>query len=600
MTKSLNTKLLAIVIGGFTIMVVGVLFMANLRTRQIIDDNQVALRTEQVDQLVRTISGKHKMLEEKGLLAALGKRSQEKLLDEFVEQCYTGRNAYGEMIAADQEAVAPEDLQVYPLIIDNDGQVLLHPTIERGSDSLAEEDFTKQMLEQGSGQLDYAFGGKNKWMYFHEFDGGPDWHWYVAYAVPHSIKYADADALWNNLAMVMISISLVVVTVLAICVKRLVTGPLVAGIGCLSQLARSGDITIEVEPRLLRRKDEIGELGHAIEEIIGAERAVVDATTKMAGGNWNFDVPLRSEKDMLNRSINTMTTEVNAMLTHVRNVAEGIHNGANQMSDTSQSLSSSANQSASLIETIRQSMEEISTQTNSNAENARDANTLSADGREEARRGESKMQEMIDAMEEITTSSKEIAKSIGFIDDIAFQTNLLALNAAVEAARAGQHGKGFAVVAEEVRNLATRSSKAASQTAELIEASQGKVKTGMQIAEQMAEALSVIVTGVDSTNDIVGRIAEATSQQAGEVSQVNGGLIQVSQATLGNSEHAEQTASVAEQMTYQAEKLRQLVGRFKLKGIKNDYSHTFTEPQSFDTTPPIERQEIELEVPCLS
>jgi|GEM_PF-5552955 len=599
MTKSLNTKLLSIVIGGFTIMVVGVLFLANLQTRQIIDDNQVALRAEQVNQIVRTVDSKHKMLEDKGLLAALGKRSQEKLLDEFAEQCYAGRDAFGATAETEEEAVAPEELLVYPLIIDHEGRVLLHPTIERGSDSLMEEDFTKLILEQGSGQVDYVFGGKNKWMYFQEFDGGPDWNWHVAYAVPHSIKYADADALWGNLASVMLSIAFVLVGVLAFCLKRMITGPLVAGIHSLSQLARSGDISIEVQPKLLKRKDEIGELSLAIEEIIVAERAVVEATTKIAGGNWDLDVPLRSDADLLNRSINSMTREVNAVLTNVRDVAREILDGANQMSDTSQSLSSSAGQSASLIENIRNSMEEISTQTGSNAENAKNANTLSTEGREEARHGESKMQEMIKAMDEITSSSKEIATSIGFIDDIAFQTNLLALNAAVEAARAGQHGKGFAVVAEEVRNLATRSSKAAAQTAELINQSQGKVNTGTQIAQEMADALAVIVQGADSTNDVVGRIAEATNEQAQEVTQVNGGLLQVSEATQGNSEHAEETATVAEQMTRQAETLRGLVGRFTLKANLSERP-TVGHRQTFDTIAPIETHEVDSDVLCLN
>lgn len=78
-------------------------------------------------------------------------------------------------------------------------------------------------------------------------------------------------------------------------------------------------------------------------------------------------------------------------------------------------------------------------------------------------------------MHEIADSSKKIADIISVIDGIAFQTNILALNAAVEAARAGEQGRGFAVVAGEVRNLASRSARAAKEIKALIEDSVSRV-----------------------------------------------------------------------------------------------------------------------------
>ena len=113
----------------------------------------------------------------------------------------------------------------------------------------------------------------------------------------------------------------------------------------------------------------------------------------------------------------------------------------------------------------------ISGQVKENADHAEEASRRADAAGAETEESNRRMQDMMAAMADISSSSREIGKIIKTIDGIAFQTNILALNAAVEAARAGTAGKGFAVVADEVRNLASKSAEASKSTSVLIEGS---------------------------------------------------------------------------------------------------------------------------------
>ncbi len=294
---------------------------------------------------------------------------------------------------------------------------------------------------------------------------------------------------------------------------------------------------------------------------------ISDVLTRMAGGNLDIGITADYRGDFIEikDSLNNILVTMSNVLGDINQAADQVSAGAYQVSNGSQTLSQGSTEQAASIEQLTNSMADIANQTRENAVNANQASLLANEAKENAEKGNAQMGGMLESMVDINESSSNISKIIKVIDDIAFQTNILALNAAVEAARAGQHGKGFAVVAEEVRNLAARSADAAKETTALIEGSIEKVQAGTKIANDTAGALRQIVGGIEKASSIVESIASASNSQATDIAQINVGIEQVAKVVHSNTATAEESAAASEELSSQAELLKEMVGQFKLR-----------------------------------
>jgi len=249
----------------------------------------------------------------------------------------------------------------------------------------------------------------------------------------------------------------------------------------------------------------------------------------------------------------------------IRKVADAINGGAREMSrvagevsGVNRNLASGAAEQSAAIEETSASLEEMSSMTMRNADNAALADTLMKDSRNMLKRANTSMGQLTTSIVEISKTGEETSKIIRTIDEIAFQTNLLALNAAVEAARAGEAGAGFAVVADEVRNLAMRAAEAARNTSGMIEDMVKKIKDGSHLVDQTNEAFSDVIKSTDKVEGLVSEIAAASGEQAQGIGHISKAVDEMDKVTQQNAANAEESTLAVEEMSAQAEQLKDI------------------------------------------
>ena len=281
---------------------------------------------------------------------------------------------------------------------------------------------------------------------------------------------------------------------------------------------------------------------------------LVEGANAVAAGDLttHVDVKHKDEVGMVAQALNKAIEQVASIVVNVKSASESISSATQQLASGNADLSQRTEEQAASLEETASSMEELTATVRQNTENAKQASALANSASEVARRGGAVMEQVVETMRGIESSSSKVADITSVIESIAFQTNILALNAAVEAARAGEQGRGFAVVASEVRTLAQRSANAAKEIKTLIGDSASQVSAGSSRVREAGETIQEIVQSVMRVTDITNEIAASSVEQSAGIEQVGQAVSQMDQVTQQNAALVEESAAASHAMADQA------------------------------------------------
>ena len=328
---------------------------------------------------------------------------------------------------------------------------------------------------------------------------------------------------------------------------------------CLDKFAR-GEIDNNFKAN--DRGDETEVLSQAMEQTIqnlGSYIKDIDfMLSEIAGGNLTVEstVEYRGDFNNIKLSLTKISSSLKSTIRTIREAGEQVNSGVGMLANGAQSLADNSSTEANTLKELDVLVRNINDNVTANAEMTDRMRGLSEQAVTNVEIGNRNMQNLSSAIEDIRKASEEIQSIAKLIDDIAFQTNILALNAAVEAARAGDAGKGFAVVADEVRNLASKSADAAKDAVQVIGRCVAAVDQGVQLNESASKSLEEVSNSVQEFSVLVGKVADASSQQARDISTVNDGLTSITSVVQNNAATAEESEELASQAQILEQQLR--------------------------------------------
>lgn len=392
---------------------------------------------------------------------------------------------------------------------------------------------------------------------------------YLVMGLLPNAEYQEYVVSTSNTILFWFGAAIVVLAVIVIVLSMRVVKA-VKSLAAVTNKIAEGELNTRVE---VLTSDEVGLVAEDVNAVAARLRTYIlyiDEIThvlrEMGNGNFIFSLQqdYKGEFAKVREAMLEAQKTISETLKSVVVAADQVAGGADQIAVGAQAQAQGATEQASSVQELAANLQEVTRQISDNTHIIQSTGQQIDHVGEEVHDSEEKMRSMLESMDAISENSEKVANIIKSIEDIAFQTNILALNAAVEAARAGAAGKGFAVVADEVRSLAGKTSEASKTTAELIQKALDAVAHGKVMAEETSASFEAVYTSVGEVNANAHQIVESTTKQDEAIRQTTMGVDQISSVIQNNSATAEESAAASEELSGQAQMLKDMVGRFRL------------------------------------
>lgn len=452
----------------------------------------------------------------------------------------------------------------YIVLLTEDGTMVYHPTKENELKKLSEANISDDVMNALKSKkgtfLSYKADKSTKEGYVGQIGSKG---YYVLSSLPASEYYSSLiTSLVGLVFLLVIGVAAIVLAIRK--VAKNISKPIVALNDVAQELAAGNlDVALHVESQ-----NEIGELAESIQKTVDRLKKYIDYIDEISDmldqiADGKLKVSLKYDYSGEFAKVKTALLHISAsmqdMMHNIIQSSEQVLSGANDLSKAAQSIAEGAS-----VEELVATAVSVSEQVNENTQSAKESAVETERVTDMMKNSSDQIIQMMDAMNRISEKSHEVVGIIKTIEDIADQTNLLSLNASIEAARAGEAGKGFAVVASEIGSLADESSRAASNTRDLIGISIDEIEQGTSLAHEVVDSMNEVLKAVQNVNDLIGKSAQNNVAQEQSVEQIRLGIEEISNSVQDNSAAAEETSATSEELAAQANILTDMVQHFDL------------------------------------